>query len=234
MTPRQLSFDLPVRAALGREDFFVSPANAMAVILIESWRNWSGRKLALIGPAGAGKTHLAHVWAAACGSQIVSATDLVGADIPALASGPIAVEDVQKIAGNRAAEEALFHLHNLTLAEGHFLLVTANRPPHLWGLGLADLASRMQGTQAVMLDQPDDLLLSAVVAKLFADRQMAPSPETLSYLITRMDRSFATARALVGQIDREALALKKPITRNLVARVLGQSELPDLLDNPFQ
>ncbi|MFY0681275.1 MAG: chromosomal replication initiator DnaA [Thalassovita sp.] len=206
----------------------------MAVVLIEGWRDWSGRKLALIGPAGSGKTHLVHVWAAACGAQILPAAALEQADIPTLAKGPVAVEDVHSIAGNRAAEEALFHLHNLTLAEGHYLLVTANQPPHLWGLGLPDLASRMQGTQAVTLDQPDDQLLSAVVAKLFADRQMLPSPETLSYLITRMDRSFASARQLVAQIDREALAQKRPITRNLVARVLGQSELPDLLDNPGQ
>ncbi|WP_323786095.1 DnaA ATPase domain-containing protein [Thalassovita sp.] len=229
MTPRQLSFDLPVRPALGREDFFVSPANAMAVVLIEGWRDWAGRKLALIGPAGAGKSHLTHVWAAASGARIVSAQDLVGTDIPALAQGPVAVEDVDAIAGNRAAEEALFHLHNLVLAEGHFLLVTAAREPHLWRLGLPDLASRMMGTQAVTLEQPDDRLLAAVVAKLFADRQLTPGPETISYLVARMDRSLEATRDLVARIDREALAQKRPVTRRLAAEVLGQSELPDLL-----
>lgn len=232
MTPRQLSFDLPVRAALGREDFFVSPANAMAVVLLESWRSWSGRKLALIGPRGAGKTHLAHVWAAASGARIVDASALNEDDIPALAQGPVVVEDVPRIAGNRTLEEALFHLHNLVLAEGHFLLVTADRAAHLWPLVLPDLKSRMQGTQSVNLDQPDDQLLSAVVAKQFADRQLMPSPDTISYLVARMDRSFDAARDLVAQIDREALALQRPVTRKLAAEVLGQSELPDLLDNP--
>lgn len=230
MKGQQLSFDLPVRPALGRDDFFVSPANAMAVVLIESWQNWAGRKLALIGPAGSGKTHLAHVWAAASGARIVSAGALQTADIPALATGPVAVEDVQAIAGDRAAEEALFHLHNLVLAEGHHLLVTADREPHLWGLTLPDLMSRMQGTQAVRLDQPDDQLLSAVVTKLFADRQLAPGPDTISYLVARMDRSMQAARDLVARIDREALAQKRPVTRPLAAEVLGQGELPDLLD----
>ena len=64
----QLSFDLPVRAALGREDFFVSPANAEAVAMVEGWQGWPSRKLVLTGPAGAGKTHLAHVWAGLAGA----------------------------------------------------------------------------------------------------------------------------------------------------------------------
>ncbi|SEQ25252.1 dnaA protein [Thalassovita taeanensis] len=234
MISRQLSFDLPVRAALGREDFFVSPANAMSVVLIESWANWAGNKLALIGPRGAGKTHLAHVWAATSGARIMPACDLEGADIPALAQGPIAIEDVPGIARNRAAEEALFHLHNLVLAEGHSLLLTADRPAMLWGLGLPDLSSRMQGTQAVTLDQPDDRLLAAVVMKLFADRQLSPSPETITYLVTRMDRSFAAAHDLVAALDRESLAQKRPVTRALAAEVMGQRELPDLLDNSGQ
>jgi hypothetical protein len=68
MSPQQLAFDLPARPALEREDFFVSVANAQAVALIEGWRDWPARKLALSGPRGAGKTHLAHVWAARAGA----------------------------------------------------------------------------------------------------------------------------------------------------------------------
>ena len=146
MSARQLSFDLPVRTALGRADFFVSPANADAVALIEGWQDWPSRKLLLAGSAGAGKTHLAHVWAEQAGARIVAAGQLAQADIPALATGPLAVEDAHAIARDRAAEEALFHLHNLVLAEGHALLITAREAPALWDLGLPDLASRMAGT----------------------------------------------------------------------------------------
>lgn len=216
----QLSFDLPVRPALGREAFFVSPANAMAVVMIENWDQWAGRKLALVGPAGSGKTHLAHVWAAASGARILSASDLPNADIPTLAQTPVAVEDVPAIAGDRAAEEALFHLHNLVLAEGRHLLVTADKPVLTWGLTLPDLLSRMQGTQSVTLDQPDDQLLTAVVAKMFADRQLMPSPETIAYMVSHMDRSFDAAGALVARIDRAALEQKRPVTRSLAIAVM--------------
>jgi chromosomal replication initiation ATPase DnaA len=228
---RQLSFDLPVRAALGREDFFVAPANAMAVALIEGWRDWPGRKLVLEGPEGAGKTHLAHVWAQASGARIMAARSLAGADIPALATGPVAVEDVPLIAGDAAAENALFHLHNLTLAEGHSLLLTADRPAAHWGLHLPDLASRMQGTQATRLEAPDDRLLTALLAKLFADRQLIPTPDTIPYLVTRMDRSFDSARKLVATLDTAALAQGRPINRKLAAEVLERFIQPGLLDN---
>ncbi len=219
----QLSLRLPVRPALGRGDFFVAPANAMAVALIEDWRGWSGRKLLLIGPPGSGKTHLAHVWAKASGARLIAARALAGADIPELAQGPVAVEDVPDIAGDAAAEATLFHLHNLVLAEGHALLITARSEPQHWNLQLPDLVSRMRGTPAAKLDAPDDALLTAVLAKLFADRQMTPTPELLTYLVRRIGRSFEAAAQVVERLDRQALSEQRPITRALAAQVLDKS-----------
>lgn len=223
MTARQLSFDLPVREALGRDDFYVSPANATAVAMIEAWQNWPTRKLLLTGPAGAGKTHLVHVWAALSNAPIVAARDLPAADIAALGSGPVAVEDCTEIAGSSAAEETLFHLHNLALAEGQSLLLTANAPARDWPLILPDLASRMQGTPAVVLEPPDDILLQAVLMKLMADRQLSPTPGTIPFLTRRIDRSFAAARDIVERLDELALTSGRPINRALAG---------DLLDKP--
>lgn len=219
---RQLSFDLPAKTALGREDFFVSPSNAAAVALIESWRDWPGRKLALVGPRGAGKTHLTHVWAALSGARIVTACALDDADIPALATGPVAVEDCATIAGNAAAEEALFHLHNLALAEGHSLLFTAAEPPSFWPLTLPDLASRMQGTATVILQPPDDVLLAAVLMKLFADRQISPHPDTIPYLTRRIDRSFEAAQRVVEALDALALEHGRKVTAKLASQLLDK------------
>ena len=216
----QLSLDLPVRPALGRDDFFVSDANAMAVALVESWPNWTGGKLVITGPAGSGKTHLVHVWANQSGGAIVDAADLESADIPALASGPMAVENVQAIAENGPAQDALFHLHNLTLAEGNTLLLTGTQDPKHWGLTLPDLKSRMQGTMTATLSDPDDMLLSVLLAKLFNDRQLVPTPDTIPFLVKQIDRSYAAARALVEDLDRASLSEKKPITRAFASRFL--------------
>ncbi|WP_120500912.1 DnaA/Hda family protein [Roseovarius sp. EL26] len=220
----QLSFDLPVRQALGRENFFVSPSNATAVAMIEGWQNWSARKLCLTGASGSGKTHLTHVWAALSGAQIIAADNLLEQDVPSLASGPVAIEDCETIAGNPDAEQALFHLHNLTLAEGHSLLFTASNAPSRWPLTLPDLTSRMQGTPTITLGPPDDTLLSAVLMKLLSDRQLLPSPETIPYLTRRIDRSFDTAQKIITRLDALALQTGRPITRNMAAKLLDEEE----------
>jgi chromosomal replication initiation ATPase DnaA len=218
----QLSFDLPVRAALGREDFFVSPANAVAVAMIEGWADWPASKLLLTGPAGAGKTHLAHVWAGLAEARIVAARDLADADIAALADTRLVVEDAQDVAGDAAAEAALFHLNNLMRAEARAILMTARTPPQMWGLTLPDLASRLQGTLHTALGPPDDALLTAVLMKLFADRQLMPSPDTIPYLVRRMERSFGAAESVVADLDATAMAKHRPITRALAAHVLDK------------
>jgi chromosomal replication initiation ATPase DnaA len=221
---QQLTFDLPSVPALGREDFFISPANARAIAALDGWQGWTLRKLALCGPAGAGKTHMAHVFAAATGAPILAAAALPDADLPRLATGPVVVEDVPAIADNPEAQAALFHLHNLSWAEGGHLLLTGIDAPARWPLTLPDLASRMQAADVALINPPDDDLLAAVVAKLFADRQLQVDPEVIRYVTLRMDRSFAAARDLVARLDALSLAEQRPITKPLAARALDNSE----------
>lgn len=220
---RQLAFNLPAQTAWRREDFFVSPGNALALAALDSWQGWPGGKMVLAGPAGAGKTHLAHIWTDATKARLINATALAEADIPALAIGPVCVEDAEAVAGDSDAEEALFHLHNL-LAEGKMpLLLTAATPPRDWGLRLPDLSSRIQAAPLTRLEAPDDALLAAVLFKLFADRQISVPTNLIPYLINHMDRSFQAARDLVAALDSKALAKGRAITRQLAAEVLGQS-----------
>ncbi|WP_372573702.1 chromosomal replication initiator DnaA [Ruegeria jejuensis] len=216
----QLSFELPSKTARGREDFFVSPSNAMAVALLSA-STWPGGKLVLTGPEGSGKTHLVHVWAAETGARIVSATTLTSQDLLQLSDSPLAVEDVPRIATDTAAQDAMFHLHNLTLANGHPLLITGRAAPPFWALSLPDLQSRVQGAQHVALEPPDDELLGAVIAKLFFDRQLNPRPDLIRYLVRHMDRRFDAAARMVERLDHIALTEKREITRALAARLMA-------------
>ncbi len=219
---QQLGLALPARVARGRDDFLVAPSNAMAVAMIENWRNWSGAKLVLTGPRGAGKTHLTHVWADAAEARIIPAIALRTDDVPEFAQTSVAVEDVDRIANDPDAQTALFHLHNLVLAEGHSLLLTGTGPVAHWGLTLPDLTSRMRGALEAGIDAPDDALLSAVLVKLLGDRQLVPRPDVIPYLLNRMDRSFAEAQRIVAALDAESLARKRPITRALASDVLDK------------
>ena len=217
---RQLAFDLPGLEAMTREHFFVAPSNALALQTVEGWQHWPGHKLLLVGPEGAGKTHLVHVWAAEADAVILAAETLAEADIASLSGRAVAVEDADRIG---SAEAQLFHLHNLATTTGA-LLLTARTPPRDWGLRLADLKSRMQATPIAQLDGPDDALLSAVLVKLFADRQVAVPANLIPYLVSRMPRSIGAARALVAALDARALSEARPITRSLAG---------DLLDDIF-
>ncbi|KIN61689.1 Chromosomal replication initiator, DnaA [Sulfitobacter noctilucae] len=220
--PQQLGLDLPSRTALGRDAFLVAPSNAVAIAMIDRWPDWPGGKLLLTGIAGSGKTHLTHVWAEKSSARIIAAADLGKVDVADIARGPVAVEDVDQIAKNGSAQTALFHLHNLVLAEGHSLLLTGTADVAQWGLALPDLVSRLMGTTTVTLHAPDDALLSAVLVKLLADRQLTPKPALIPYLLGRMDRSFAAAIDLVARLDAASLAQKRPITRALAAAVLDK------------
>jgi chromosomal replication initiation ATPase DnaA len=221
---RQLTLDLPMREALGRGDFFVSPSNALALAALDGWRGWPGGRMLLVGPEGSGKTHLAHVWAADSGAEIAPAGALHEADVPALVEATaLVVEDADRVAGNAAAEAALFHLHNMAATRDLPLLVTASGPVRDWGLALPDLESRMQAMALTRLDPPDDALLSAVLVKLFGDRQITVAPALIAYLASRMDRSLATARDLVAELDARALAEGRPVTRQLASALLDRS-----------
>lgn len=217
---RQLTFDLPAVARLTRADFFTSPANALALAAIDLWQDWPNRKMLLIGPEGAGKSHLAQIWATDAGALLVPAASLADLDLSNLTTdAAIAVEDADTLAGQAAGEAALFHLHNLLAVSGT-LLLTAQTPPRDWGLTLPDLASRMQATPITRLEPPDDALLGAVLAKLFSDRQLAVPANLIPYLLARMDRSITAARTLVDALDARALAQHRPITRAIAGELL--------------
>lgn len=223
--PEQLVLDLPTRPALGRAAFYVAPANRLALALVDSWPGWPGGRLAVTGPTGSGKTHLAHVWAARAGARILAARDVAGLDLATLpGDAAVAVEEVDRLAGLRArraaAEEALFHLCNHLGAGGGSLMVSGRRAPSRWTIRLPDLASRMAATTVAKLEAPDDALLAALLVKHFADRQVAVGPGLIDYLVPRIERSSAAAEAVVAALDRAGLAGRRPLTPRLAAEVL--------------
>ena len=217
----QLPLTLPPRVALGARDFFVSDANRAAFEMVTGSAPWPLGKLVLAGPAGAGKSHLAQVWADQAGARIISAPGLAP-DTPLPQADRIVVEDADRLP--QEAQSWLFHAHNALLERGGQLLLTARSAPSRWPLTLPDLATRMAGTTLVSIDDPDDALLAAVLTKHFADRQIPLDRKVLDYITLRMDRSFAAAAALVDRLDRLSLSQKRRITVPLAAQLFDIAE----------
>jgi chromosomal replication initiation ATPase DnaA len=219
---RQLALDLPHAESFRRDDFLADPSNKTALALVEAWPVWPDRMAAIVGPSGSGKSHLAAIWAERSGARIVDAASLDRAEVPrALATGAVVVEDLTP---DRIDEAALFHLLNLAREEDAYALITARRRLDLEGFTIPDLASRLRVVPAVTLAPPGDTLIAAVLVKQFADRQLMLDEDTVAYLLPRLERSLAAARAIVSALDRTALSRGRRITRALAAEVLRSRE----------
>jgi chromosomal replication initiation ATPase DnaA len=215
---RQLVLDLPHRAALEREDFLVAPSNAAAVAFIDRWPQWPGPGLALFGPPGSGKSHLAAVWRAKSGAVSVSAAALGEGRVEARAC---VFEEGEGMLADPRKAEALFHLYNRVAAARGHILVTGVAPPARWPIVLADLASRLRALPAVEIKPPDDAMLSGLFVKLFRDRQLAVPGDVVLYLVQRIERSCAAVARAVEALDRASLAERRPITLPLARAALG-------------
>ncbi len=213
----QLTLDLGHRPAFGREDFWVAPGNAEAVGWIDRWPAWPGHALALFGPPGCGKSHLAQVFALKAEARILAPGDVVTAGVADMISQKALVLENGEAVEDHAA---LFHLFNGVRENGGFLLLTSREPPARWPVALPDLKSRLSAVPAVRIAAPDDAMVEAVLVKLFADRQVTVAPEVIAYLVRHMDRSFAAMRSLVARADGLALAEKRPVTVPLVKSIL--------------
>ncbi|MGJ8621533.1 MAG: chromosomal replication initiator DnaA [Yoonia sp.] len=216
----QLTFDWPTGVALGPDDYFVSEANAQAYAMVNAPDMWPENKLVLTGAHGAGKSHLAGIFASQNNAEVWQAMD-IGGDLQTDAT-TVLIEDMDTLP--RAAEETVFHLHNNLRAVGGRLLMTAQTPPARWPIALPDLASRMQATTVVTIAKPDDALLSALIMKHFADRQISPKPALVSYLATRIERSYAAAGDIVARLDAAALTQGRKINKALAADLLDNSD----------
>lgn len=219
-TAPQIPLDLGHREALGRDDFFIAPCNESAVAWLDAWPGWQGPALCIYGSEGCGKSHLAQVWRARSGAVAVDGRGLAEsgpADL--LGEATAAVFDDADAASD---EVALLHLYNLLADRQGHLLLTAKAAPARWGIGLADLRSRLAAAPAVQVGAPDEGLLGAVMIKLFSDRQIHVDHDVVIYLLTRIERSFEAVCDAVEAIDRAALSAHRKVTVPLVRDVLRE------------
>jgi len=192
--------------------------------MIDRWPDWPAHALALVGPAGAGKSHLAAVWQARSGG-IALAPEAVAARsrVMTRAQPSVLLDDAERALSERRLEPVdLFHLYNWLRERGGWLLLTGRTAPKRWPAELADLQSRLAALPVAEIGAPDQNLLAAVMVKQLSDRQLRVEPRVVDYAITRIERSFAAVEALVAALDRAALAAKRPLTVPLVREVLRE------------
>lgn len=227
MSGRQLVIGLPPLERHGREDFLSADANEAALAFVEAWPDWPGPALAIHGPEGAGKSHLAAIWAARAKPLALDAAALVETPARGLLgeARALLLEDLDgalEAVGDRgrALDEGLFSLWTAMVERRGHLLMTARQPPVRWRIALPDLRSRLRSATVVAVAAPDEALLGALLVKLLNDRQLRIAPDVVRFLLPRIERSFAAVRQLAEALDRAALAEHRQITVPLARDVL--------------
>lgn len=224
--PRQLRLPLAASAPPTRDGFVTGPSNADAAAVIDAWPRWPGGALALIGPAGVGKSHISRAWAKLSHAMVIdrNAPDLHAA---AAHAGPILIEDADR----GLDDEALFHLLNIAARPERGVLITGRSAPSLWPTALPDLRSRLNGLPVAEIAEPDDDLLRSVMLSLFRERSIRPSDDLYPYLLRRIRRSVPEAREMIRRLDEGIDEETRPVSRALARQILeDQTQFLDLSD----
>ncbi|MBV6632241.1 MAG: DNA replication protein [Alphaproteobacteria bacterium] len=222
--PGQFPLPLSHPPRYGREDYLVGEANQVAMEWIDRWPDWPGPVTCLVGPSGAGKTHLMTIWQRQSQALALDIDVLEPTQIGELAEAATSftLDDAERLIGSAAAEEGLFHLFNRLRADGGHLLLTSSQGPARWDIQLPDLASRLKTVPLIQLAPPDDIMMAALLVKQFSDRQLDLPGAVIDYMLKRMERSYAAVQALVAALDQQALAKQRAITIPMVREVMDQ------------
>ena len=233
--PGQLVFPFGARPVFDREEFIVAPCNEQAFRFIESWPDWPARAAALYGPAGCGKTHLARIWAKTSRASEFPVTlpaeedhvdtmhrvavEHVISQLPE--NSVVLIEDVDANAPTRDRDGLLMSLFERPKTT---LLLTGNAAPSQWPAVIGDLRSRFDALLAFPMWAPDDTLLSGLIAKHFADRQLAVPGNVVKRIVTHIERTPGAVEAFVNRADRKALSEKRAISEKLVMDLIEAEE----------
>lgn len=216
----QLVLDIALPPSWAVEDYVPGQANSDARQLCQTL-NWPTPVGVLIGEAGSGKTHLAHV----CAARFEAPVWLDQSDQTPLSSSSdlLILDGLERWVGRE--EDLLFHALEAARAAQVPVLATSQAAPENVGLKRPDTVSRLRAGLRADIALPDDGLFTAIAIKLFTDRQLLVAPSIAEYLLARMERSYANLTRLIALIDERSLAAGRSITKALAGEVLHAYEL---------
>jgi hypothetical protein len=176
--------------------------NEAAIGLASRPEAWATHALCVTGPARCGLSYLAQAWAGRFGGQYLTAQEFSGLKLgalDALAGSNVALDDADLIAAKR--DEPLLLFYNMVAAKGGRLLLVAHTGPATWRTGIADLRSRLNSLPVVEIGQPDEAHVRARLRAAAARRFMKLSPETINYLVPRIDLSYEAIETLMDRLS---------------------------------
>lgn len=184
------------------ESVIAGRPNEAAIALASRPEAWATHALCLTGPARSGLTYLARAWAGRFGGRYLTAAEFQGMKLTALdaiADNHVALDDADQIMARR--DDQFLSFYNMVAAKGGRLLLTAHSGPASWRTGIADLRSRLNSMPVAEIGQPDEDHVRARLRAAAALRFMKLSPETINYLVPRIDLSYEAIETLMDRLS---------------------------------
>ena len=225
----QLPLGVRLRDASRFENFRLGP-NAAAVHALQrvakaegSGATWlwgargSGRShllqavCALGGARGKGSAYLPLAELAAAGPEVLSGFDALAV---------VALDDVERVAGDPAWERALFNLYNAVDENAGALIVAASVPPAAAPWRLGDLASRFSAATVFHLRALDDADLPLTLQQRASLRGLELPAESAEFLLKRYPRDMHTLCAVLDTLDEASLVAQRRLTVPFLKEVL--------------
>jgi chromosomal replication initiation ATPase DnaA len=217
--PRLFEFRMGERAP---ETLVVAEANRDAARLLTEWRTWPSGAMALAGPHGSGKTHLALAWALEAGARQVSS--LAAPDDAAAifreSGGRLFIDD----ADGERDEAMLWRVLDMARSEAGAVLLVGASAPAQWTVNLPDLRSRLNALAVARLGEPDEALMEVVLRRICREQFIQLSDDAARYLARRLPRTFAAAHQWASALDAELVKGSKPVALAAARRALEKAQ----------
>lgn len=198
--PDQIALPLDWPQAGDADRFIIGEANRAAFEHFRCWSTWPVKATILTGPRRSGRTLLARHFVERVKGRLFDNAE-------------------------QHDEETIFHAWNAAQDSGRPVVLVADDAPPKWSVHLPDLRTRFAITPVTAIQQPDDKLFAAIVQRLFADRGQFLPPDAMTYVTSRVERTYFTAERVVEAVDRFAIAERARLTLPVIRRALLQAGL---------
>lgn len=221
MNLEQLPLGLEVRSPSRLDDYIAGDNEPLLQLMRQQLRPDGETQLYIHGPRGCGRTHLLLGQCNAARALGWSPAYLPAADLVSLSPGLlegmeqaplIAVDDVDRLAGNKDWEQALFGLFNRARERGGRLLFSADRAPAAAGFSLPDLSSRLAWGINYRIKPLRDAQRELLLIRIARRRGLDMPTEVARYLLQRHSRDVPELARLIERLDRDSLAEQRRLT----------------------